>query len=71
MIQGRHRDEWVAIKKHISFVEGQKGSHALEMKWSAQHANICYAKFLEEGKPAHLKEAKEILKKSRREIAFE
>ena len=71
VIQGRHRDEWVAIKKHISFVEGQKGSHALEMKWSAQHANICYAKFLEEGKPAHLKEAKEILKKSRREIAFE
>jgi hypothetical protein len=71
VIQGRHRDEWIAIKKNISFVEGQKGTQALEMGWSAQHANLCYDKFLKEGKPTHLKEAKEILKKSRREIAFE
>ncbi len=71
VIQGRHRDQWVAIKKNVSFIEGQKGSQALESDWSAQHANRYYAKFLQEGKAAHLKEAKEILKKSRREIAFE
>lgn len=71
VIQGRHRDQWISIKKSVSFVEGQKGNHALETDWSAQQANVCYSKFLKEGKAAHLKEAKEILKKSRREIAFE
>jgi hypothetical protein len=71
VIQGRHRDQWIAIKKNISFIEGQKGNQALESDWSAQHANLCYARFLQEGKASHLKEAKEILKKSRREIAFE
>jgi hypothetical protein len=71
VIQGRHRDQWIAIKKNVSFVEGQKGSRALEMQWSAQMANLYYAKFLKEGKPVHLKEAKAILKKSRSEIAFE
>jgi hypothetical protein len=71
IIQGRHHDQWIAIKKNVSFIEGQKGSQALESDWSAQHANRCYAKFLEEGKIAHLKEAKEILKKSRYETALE
>lgn len=71
VIQGRHRENWIAIKKNVSFVDGQKGDQALEMKLSAQKANLCYAKFLNEGKPAHLKEARDILKKSRREIAFD
>jgi hypothetical protein len=71
IIQGRHRDEWIAIKKSVSFIDGRKGDLALEKQWSAQHANICYSKFLKEGKNAHLKEAKEILKKSRSEVAFD
>ncbi len=71
VIQGRNRGEWISINKNVSFVNGQKGTQALEMQWSSAKANLCYAKFLQEGKPAHLKEAKEILKKSRREIAFE
>lgn len=71
VIQGRHRDEWIAIKKNVSFVDGQKGTQALKAQWSAQQANLCYAKFLNEGKAIHLKEAKEILKKSRHEIALE
>ena len=71
VIQGRHQDQWVAIKKNISFVEGHKGDHNLAMQWTAQQANLCYAKFLKEGKASHLKEAKEILKKSRAEVAFE
>ncbi len=71
VIQGRNRGEWISINKNVSFVNGQKGTQALEMQWSSAKANLCYAKFLKEGKPAHLKEAKEILQKSRREIAFE
>lgn len=71
IIQGRHRDNWVAIRKNVSFIDGQKGTQALEMQWTAQRANVCYSKFLAEGKPAYLKDAREILKKSRQEIAFE
>lgn len=71
VIQGRNRGEWISINKNVSFVNGQKGTQALEMQWSSAKANLCYAKFLKEGKPTHLKEAKEILQKSRREIAFE
>ena len=51
VIQGRHRDQWIAIRKSISFVDGQKGDHTLEDQWNAQHANACYSQFLEEGKP--------------------
>lgn len=71
VIQGRHREEWIAIKKNVSFIEGKKGDHKLEMQWNAQHANVCYSKFLKEGKGTYLKDAKDILKKSRTEIAFQ
>jgi hypothetical protein len=71
VIQGRHRDQWIAIKKNISFMEGHKGDHAMQAEWSAQHANACYSKFLQEGKAAYLKSAKEILQKSRTQIAYE
>lgn len=71
VIQGRHQDQWVAIKKNISFIEGRKGDQQLTTQWNLQRANLCYAKFLKEGKSSSLKEAKEILKKSHTHIAFE
>ncbi len=71
VIQGRHQGNWIAIKKNISFIDGHKGDDKLEKLWNAQHAGLCYAKFIKEGKLAHLKEAKQILKKSRSEVAFE
>lgn len=71
IIQGRHRGEWIAIKKSVSFIDGHKGDSALEKIWDAEHANICYSKFIKEGKSKYLKDAKEILKKSRSEVAFE
>jgi hypothetical protein len=71
IVQGRHGNEWIAIKKSISFNEGEKGTRKLEKQWKAQQAQLCYAQFLKEGKPSHLKDAKEILKANRAEIAFE
>lgn len=71
VIQGRHRGEWIAIKKNVSFIDGHKGDTALEKMWDAEHANICYSKFVKEGSLKHLKEAKEILKKSHLGVAFE
>lgn len=71
IIQAQHLDEWIAIKKTVSFIEGKKGDRSLEREWAAQKALSHYEKFLNEGNVAHLKEAKEILKKNRSEIAFE
>ncbi len=71
IIQGRHGEEWIAIKKNVSFIEGEKGTRSLEKQWKAQKANLCYSKFLKEGKNVHLKDAKEILKANRMEIIFE
>ncbi len=70
VIQGRHHDQWIAIKKNVSFIEGKKGDKALASEWMAQHSHLVYAKFLKEGKKANLAEAKEILQKFRTEVAY-
>jgi hypothetical protein len=66
-IQGRHRDQWIAIKKRVCFTEGVKADRKLLTEWSAQKAQKSYAQFLAEGKPAFLKEAREILKRAHQE----
>ncbi|MES2122001.1 MAG: VWA domain-containing protein [Chlamydiota bacterium] len=71
VLQGRHRDQWIAIKKVVNFIDGKKGDKTLEANWKAQQANRCYAKFLKKGNVAVLKEARKILKKARTDVAFE
>jgi len=71
LVQGRHREDWVAIRKEICFYDGKKGNNDLASRFGAQLANLCYTKFLSEGKGSHLKEAKEILKKTRTSVIFE
>ncbi len=71
IIQGRHRDQWIAIKKEVSFIDGSKADRSLINQWTAQKAQRDYTKFLDDAKPVHLKEAKEILKRTRMEVAFE
>jgi hypothetical protein len=71
IVQGRHGDQWIAIKKTVSFIEGSKGDRGLLNQWISQKALRSYTKFLNDGKLAYLKEAKEIFKKSRSEVAFE
>lgn len=71
LLEGRHRDTWVGIKKLVSFSDGKKGDRSLESNWGAQRANLYYDKFLEEGKKVHLKIAGELLKKSRTDMAFD
>lgn len=68
-IQGRHNDQWIAIKKQVCFTDGAKADQKLLTEWSAQKAQKAYAQFLSEGKPSTLKEAREILKKAHQEMA--
>ncbi|MBS0621263.1 MAG: VWA domain-containing protein [Verrucomicrobia bacterium] len=71
LLQGRHREDWVAIKKTISFYEGSKGDKSLENQWLTEKASLHYANFLREGKGQELREAKEIFQLTRSELAFE
>jgi hypothetical protein len=70
-IQGRHGDEWVTIKKNLSFIEGEKANRSTARQWESQEANTYYKAFLEEGNTKLLKEARKILKATRSHIAFE
>jgi hypothetical protein len=71
IVQGRHNNEWVSIRKNLSFVEADKATRADARHWESMQANACYEDFLKEGKSSYLKEAKKILKSTRSEIAFE
>jgi hypothetical protein len=71
IIEGRHNGEWIGIKKTISLEKAPPAESQLVKQWKKMRAGTCYAKFLEEGKVAYLKAAKEMLNESQREIAFE
>jgi hypothetical protein len=71
LIQGRHGEEWVTIKKNLSFIEGEKANRTQARQWESLEANTCYLEFLQKGNAELLKEARKILKSTRSEIAFE
>ena len=71
MIRGRNKEEWISVKKEVSFAKGQKADSKLSKQWQEVGATIAYRKFLAEGKKSHLKDAKESLQKARSEVAWE
>lgn len=71
IVQGRNSNEWVTIKKTISFLKGAKSSPQFEKQWRASQADLYYTRFVKEGKADLLDKAKAILKASHQEIAFD
>ena len=71
VIEGRHGNDWIGIKKKITFDKAKTAEPQLVKQWKKIQASVCYAKFLEEGKASHLKDAKEILNLAQKEIAFQ
>lgn len=71
IMQARHHNEWLSIKKAVSFEKAKQEKRILGKKWSLQQASISYEKFLTDGKTAHLKEAKEFLKTFGAEVSLE
>lgn len=61
ILQGRHEEEWIAIKKKVLFSEGKKATRNLEKQWLAERAKVHYSRFLADGKNSHLKEAEAFL----------
>ena len=70
-IQGRNHDQWLNIRKDISFKEGIRNSRHLEKLWATTQSRICYDHFLKNGQSTHLKEAVQIVAPYRGVIASE
>lgn len=71
LIQGRHGNEWIGIKKSFSF----KQAHTMEVhnikKLKKMQASLFYDRFLNDGKLSHLENAKKLLNQSQKEISFQ
>jgi hypothetical protein len=70
-VQGRLKDQWLNIKKNISFVNAKKGDASLKAQVSLQQAYKLYEKYLYDLNPAHLAEAKTLLEPHALEVAFQ
>jgi hypothetical protein len=69
-LQGRHKEDWICIQKKVDFKQAKRGNLLFAKEWQRSQAHLCYTQFLNQGKPALLDEAKGILNRSQKEIAF-
>ncbi len=61
MLQGRHKNQWLSIKKSISFAKARPATRALEKEWAVQKAYSLYEQYLKEGKISQLEQAESLL----------
>lgn len=60
-IQGKHKDQWLNIKKTISFKNAKKAGTGLKQQWALEQTYDCFDQFTQDGNPLHLIEADNIL----------
>lgn len=70
-IQGRLKDQWIHIKKKVSFTHAKKGETALRIQWALQRAYGCYEQYIYDKNPAHLAEAEALLEPYHLKVAFQ
>ncbi len=69
-VQGKTKDNYFNLKKHISFDLAKQGGKILQKELAIKKASQCYEKFLADNNPNHLKEASSHLKPFEIEPAF-
>lgn len=70
-IQGKHKDQWLNIKKTISFKNAKKAGEGLKKQWALEQTYECFDEFTTDGNPLHLKQANTILETYNIESAFD
>jgi hypothetical protein len=60
-LQGRGKDQWLNIKKTISFLQAKRGNHSLRAEWALQCAHNLYELYLSDDQAGHLTEAASLL----------
>lgn len=69
--QGRYYDKYLDIKQEVSFANAKRvDGKAIERKLAVQQAYESYDAFLNDGRPAHLTRAKQLLAPYRIPVAF-
>lgn len=61
ILQGRSGENYISIRKAISFKGAQEGGKKLERNFAHQQAYVCYDYFLKKGDPFFLLEAERLL----------
>lgn len=61
MLQGRSGNEYISIRKTISFKDAKKGGKSLERNFAHQQAYVCYDYYLKYNDPFFLLEAERLL----------
>jgi hypothetical protein len=62
VLQGRFCDNWILIKKKVSFSNARHGGHSILKDFKTFTAYNQYHEYFEDGSIAHLEDAKETLK---------
>lgn len=70
-VQGRLKNQWLNIKKTISFVNAKKGGNTLKAEWALQKAYRKYEQYVLDDNPQHLVEARALLEPFDLQTAFE
>jgi hypothetical protein len=70
-VQGRMKNQWLNIKKTVSFVNAKKGGQSLKSEWALQKAYQHYEKYILEGDQKYLAEARALLEPFNLQIAFQ
>ncbi|NGX33871.1 MAG: hypothetical protein K1060chlam1_00213 [Candidatus Anoxychlamydiales bacterium] len=69
-VQGKAKDSFFNLKKHISFDQAKQGGKVLQKELAVKKASQCYEKFLTDNNPNHLKDANHHLEPFAIEPAF-
>ncbi len=70
-VQGKLKDQWLNIKKPISFLNAKRGGQMLKAEWALQKAYSQYEQYVIDDDPKHLAEARSILEPFDLQAAFE
>lgn len=70
-VQGKLKDQWIHIKKKISFTHAKKGGTALKSEWAMQRVYGLYEQYIYDNNSDHLKEAQMLLKPYNLQVAFQ
>ncbi|NGX48529.1 MAG: hypothetical protein K940chlam5_00115 [Candidatus Anoxychlamydiales bacterium] len=69
-VQGKGKDNFFNLKKHICFDQAKQGGKILQKELAVKKASKCYEEFLADSNPNHLKEANHHLEPFAIEPAF-
>lgn len=70
-IQGKIKNQWLNIRKNITFINAKKRDASLNAEWALQQAYSLYEQYLYDLNPASLIEARDLLAPYDLQVAFQ